>query len=102
LLNISGNVFEPNMIADTIHIISKRIITVEDVALSLKNPPGYVDIKIVIIAMKIKNAMLPYEEIFEKLSKTFPDLELFESGKVKTIIKYRKANTEIIIVNNNE
>jgi hypothetical protein len=102
LSNISGNVFVPNIIADIIHIISKRIIIVPDLDLSLKNPPGYVEIKIVIIAMNTKNAMLPYEEIFEKLSKIFPDLELFESGNVKTITKYKKANTEIIIVNNNE
>ena len=52
--------------------------------------------------MKTKNAMPPYEEIFEKLSKIFPDLELFESDIVKTTIKYKKANTEIIIVSNNE
>jgi hypothetical protein len=53
--------------------------------------------------MNTKNAMLPYEETFEKLSKIFPDLEeLFESGNVRTITKYKKANTEIIIVNNNE
>jgi hypothetical protein len=52
--------------------------------------------------MNTKNAMLPYEDTFEKLSKIFPDLELFESGNVKTIIKYKKANTDIIIVSNNE
>ncbi len=100
--NISGNVLAPNVIADIIHIISKRIITAPDVSLSLKNPPGYVEIKTVIIAMNIKNAILPYEDTFEKLSKIFPDLELFESGNVKTTIKYKKANTERIIVSNNE
>jgi hypothetical protein len=102
LSNISGNVLAPNIIADTIHIISKRIITVPDLDLSLKNPPGYVEIKIVIIAINTKNAILPYEDTFEKLFKIFPDLELFEEGNVKTIIKYKKANTEIIMVSNNE
>ena len=92
----------PNTTADKTHTRSKIIITEEEVSLSLKNPPGYVEIKIVIIAMKTKNAMPPYEEIFEKLSKIFPDLELFESDIVKTTIKYKKANTEIIIVSNNE
>jgi hypothetical protein len=102
LSNISGNVVELIPIADVIHIISKRIITAADVSLSLKKPPGYVEIKIVIIAMNIKNAMLPYEDTFEKLSKKFAELELFVSGNVKTTIKYKKANTEIIIVSNNE
>ena len=44
----------------------------------------------VIIAINIKNAMLPYDEIFEKLSKTFLELELVVSGKVKTTTKYTK------------
>jgi hypothetical protein len=102
LSNISGNVLAPNTIADRIHITSIIIITAEEVSLSLKNPPGYVEIKIVIIAMKTKNAMIPYEETFEKLFKIFPSLELFEFGNVKTTTKYKKANTEIIIVSNNE
>ena len=102
LSNISGNVLAPNTIADKIQTRSKRIITEADISLSLKNPPGYVEIKIVIIAMNIKNAILPYEDTFEKLFKIFPDLELFEAGNVKTITKYKKANTEIIIVSNNE
>ena len=56
----------------------------------------------VIIAINIKNAILPYDEIFEKLSKTFLELELVVSGKVKTTTKYKKTNAEIRMVSNNE
>jgi hypothetical protein len=106
LSNISGNCIEPSITDHKIHINNKIRIETPDIVLSLKNPPGYVEITIVIITRNNKNNILPYEDIPVNLSnKLFiflPLLPVFVSDKVKTINKYKNANTEIIIVNNKE
>jgi hypothetical protein len=59
LSNTSGNKLEPNNKADKIQIISIIIIPNAEVDLSLKNPPGYVEIAIVTAIINNINPILP-------------------------------------------
>ena len=99
LFDISEKAYAPNRILNKIHINRINIIALEDISLLLKNPPGYLAMKTAINIMNNNNPILKQAEIIEKL---FNMLDDFESDNVKTIIKYKKANTERIIVINNE
>jgi hypothetical protein len=73
--------------------------TLVDVFLSFKNPPGYVENKIVIIIKNIINAALPYTEKLEKLLKILVKFVLLLSfDNVKSTMTYNKAKTDKIIV----
>jgi len=74
------------------------------------NPPGYVEIKNVMIVKNIINDMLPYTEKFEKFAKKLSDLAPVIGdvglpsflGSVKSTTIYKKAKTDRIIVNIND
>jgi hypothetical protein len=73
-------------------------------------PPGYVEIKNVIIVKNTIKDILPYTEKLEKFEKKLSDLapvigdEGLPSflGSVKTTAIYKKAKTDRIIVNSND
>jgi hypothetical protein len=86
------------------------MITLVDLLLSFMNPPGYVEIKNVIIIKNTIKDMLPYTEKFEKFAKKLSDLAPVIGdaglpsflGSVKSITIYKKAKTDRIIVNIND
>ena len=59
LLSASGNKLNPRTNDDKIDINSIIIIPKEAIDLSLKNPPGYVEIVIVTVIINNKNPKLP-------------------------------------------
>jgi hypothetical protein len=74
------------------------------------NPPGYVEIKNVMIIKNTINDMLPYTEKFEKFAKKLSEMAPFIGdaglpsflGSVKSTTIYKKAKTDKIIVNIND
>ena len=103
LLVISENILPPNNVAHRIQIKSIHIIANADPTLLLKNPPGYLAITIVIVIINNKKLRLLTVENVVKLLKKLGDFKaLVVSGKVNTIIKYKKQKTETTIVSNNE
>jgi hypothetical protein len=72
--------------------------------LLFKNPPGYVENKIVIIIKNIMNDAVPYTEKLEKLLKIFVNLLLLllSEDNVKSTITYNKAKMDKTIVTINE
>ena len=99
-LYVSGNIFPINSTPDKIKISNNIIIDDDAISLSAKNPPGYVVINIVITIKKIINATVPNLPKVDILFKNVSPVALSET--VKSIIKYRNANTERIIVNKND
>ena len=99
-LYVSGNIFPINSTPDKIKISNNIIIDPDAITLSVKNPPGYVAITIIIAIKKMVNANVPNLPKVDILLKNVSPVALSET--VSSIIKYRKANTERIIVNKNE
>ena len=65
------NIFKINTADHSMQIINNNDVTIDEVVLFVKNPPGYVAIMIVIaIKNKINNGV-PYFEIAETFSKAF-------------------------------
>jgi hypothetical protein len=104
LLNLSIYILKTSNIILRIHIIKNMIITLVDIVSfsELKNPPGYVENKIVITITNIMNIILPYFVKLEIFCKIFVDLFSETSGNVKRTIKYNIAKTPRTIVINNE
>ena len=70
----SENKLAPNNVDHNMHINKSNINTPADLVLSLKNPPGYVEIMKVIIITKMRNKALPYVEKRVKFSNKFVGL----------------------------
>ena len=91
----SENTLPPSKIDHKIQINSNIIIEPPAISLSLKNPPGYFAIIMVIAIINIRNPMLVNDENLVKLSRKLLDfdpdgVETTLSGSVNKTIRYKK------------
>jgi hypothetical protein len=101
------NTLPPIKIVHKIEISSTITIEPPAISLSLKNPPGYFAITMVMTIINSRKPMLLYDANFEKLSRKLLDfdpvgVEMTLSGSVKRISRYKREKTAIKIVSSSE
>ena len=101
------NTLPPIRTVHKIEISSNITIEPPAISLSLKNPPGYFAITMVMTIINSRKPMLLYDANFEKLSRKLLDfdpvgVETTLSGSVKRISRYKREKTAIKIVSSSE